>query len=184
MVARKDNPMQLRSLAGGLFSIITLIAFGAPPHTEASESFYRSELTGGVDSTAGFVRINVGTASYVQYSLTGSYAYSLTRQFQIGFQGAISDSGAPLDAFRYSVYLPFSVNWGGEDLRDDYFGRVAPGISYYNAVNFALLMQLGKRFKIFDNFSWRPTVGVVANFGNGAARVAFDIIPVAFSLIF
>lgn len=151
---------------------------------EASDPYYRSELTGQVDSTAGFIRFNVGTANSTQYSFTGSYSYSLSRRFQVGLQAALSDSGAQFDSFRYSFYFPFTVNWGGEDLRDDFFGRVSPGISYSNAVNAALLLQLGKRFKIFDNFSWRPTVGVVCNFGNGATRVAIDVIPVVFSLIF
>jgi len=154
----------------------------------ASDSYfksdYRSELTGGVDSTVGFVRINTITENYVQYSLNGSYSYSLDRHYQAGYQLAISNSGAQVDGFRYSFYVPITYNWGGEDLRDDFFARLSPGISYSNALNTALLVQFGKRFKVLDSLSWRPTVGLSGQFGNGAARMAFDIIPVVFSVIF
>ena len=151
---------------------------------KAEETYYKSELSGGVDSTAGYVRINMITQNYIQYSFTGSFSYSLDRTFQLGLQTGIADSGAPLDSFRFSFYIPFTLNWGGSDLRDDYFVRLSPGISYYNALNTALLVQFGKRFKLLDNFSWRPTVGLASQFGNGAARIAIDIVPLAFSVIF
>lgn len=150
----------------------------------AADSFYKSELTGGVDSTAGFVRVNLITDSSIQFSFTGSYSYSLDRHYQVGIQGAFANSGAQIDPFHYSIYIPVTLNWGGEDLRDDYFVRLAPGISYSNALNTALLAQFGKRFKLLENFSWRPTVGLSSQFGNGAARVAVDIIPLVFSVLF
>jgi hypothetical protein len=149
-----------------------------------SESLYKHEITGGVDATSGFMRIYVGTSNYIQYSFTGSYSYSLNRPFQLGLQAAISNSGAVIDSFRYSFYVPFTMNWGGEDLRNDFFAKISPGISYTNALNTALLVQFGKRFKLLENFSWRPTIGLNANFGNGDPRTAIDIIPVVFSVIF
>ncbi|MEO5970471.1 MAG: hypothetical protein ABIQ95_11140 [Bdellovibrionia bacterium] len=176
--------MPSRSVIWNVRVLVILAAFQINNAVAGSDDYYKSELTGGVDATTGFVRINTITANFVQYYFTGSYSYSLDRQFQVGLQGTISDSSAQIDGFRYSIYIPFTVNWGGVDLRDDYFFRVSPGISYYNALDTALLVQFGKRFKVFDNFSWRPTVGLNGNFGNGAARLAIDIIPVAFSLIF
>ena len=151
---------------------------------ETEGPIYRSEITGGVDSTVGFVRVNLVTANSLQYSFTGGYSYSLSRRFQLGIQSAISESGAQINSFRYSFSIPFTVNWGGQDLRDDYFARVSPGISYSNALNAALLLQFGKRFKVLENFSWRPTVGITSNFGNGDPRLAIDVIPVVFSFIF
>ncbi len=160
------------------------IAFITSAHALAADSFYKSELTGGVDSTSGFVRVNLITDSSIQYAFTGSYSYSLDRHYQLGIQSAFANSGAQIDPFRYSIYIPVTLNWGGEDLRDDYFVRLAPGISYSNALNTALLVQFGKRFKLLENFTWRPTVGLSSQFGNGAARVAVDIIPLVFSVIF
>jgi hypothetical protein len=165
-----------------LFATLTvlLISSGAA----GSDVPHKSELTGGVDSTTGFVRINLVTDNSVQYSFTGSYSYSLDRSFQVGFQAGIANSSAPIDSFRYAFYIPLTVNWGGQDLRDDFFFRVSPGISYNNALDLALLAQLGKRFKFLEDFSWRPTVGLNSNFGNGATRLAIEIVPLAFSLLF
>jgi hypothetical protein len=102
----------------------------------------------------------------------------------VGVQSSVANPNTTYDSWRGSFYIPLTLNWGGEDLRSDYFGRVAPGVYYSHATNFALLLQFGKRFKLLENFSWRPTLGLVGYFGSGAPRTVIDIIPVVFSILF
>jgi len=169
-----------------IYLFLTVISVTAFVNSQAlgSEAYFENEITGGVNATAGFARIYFGTYNYIQYSLTGSYSRSLSRRFQIGFQIAAANSGSVTDTFRSSLLIPLTYNWGGEDLRNDYFIRFSPGISYTYSVDGTLLLQFGKRFRLLENFSWRPTVGLNFGFGNGALRSAIDIIPVVFSVIF
>ena len=149
----------------------------------AANSF-KHELTGGIDSTAGFVRVNFITDAKIQFGLSASYSYSISRPFQLGVQTSIHQTGAVVDGFQTAVVFPLTYNWGGENLRSDYFVRVAPGMLINHSTNFLTLVQFGKRFKILENISWRPTVGLVGEFGNGATRTAIDIVPLVFSIIF
>ena len=145
---------------------------------------FKHEITGGIDSTAGYVRVNFITETSIVFGLSASYAYSLSRHFQLGVQTSIHKTGAVVDSFRTSVLIPVTYNWGGEDLRSDYFVRLAPGTSIHHSTNFLTLVQFGKRFKILENISWRPTIGLVGEFGNGATRTAVDIVPLVFSIVF
>lgn len=174
------SQLGLTILSGVLSGVAALN--GSTLATASDSIDYQHEIS--LNSTAGFVRINLVTANHIQYAFSTSYSYSLTRMLQLGAQGAVYQSGAPVDGFRYSFYIPLTVNWGGDNLGNDFFAKVAPGISYQNALNTALLLQVGKRFNLFKNVSWKPLVGIAAQFGNGDPRTAIDIVPLSFSILF
>ncbi len=147
---------------------------------KSEDQRYRHELGTGLS----FVRFNLTTETGTQYSFSQSYSYSVTRLLQLGAQVGVADSGAQIDSFQLSFFSPVTFNFGGTDLRTDYFVRLSPGVTYRNLWSPALQLQLGKRFQLFENVVWRPTVGVKSEFLHGDPRVAIDLIPFNLGIIF
>ncbi len=68
-----------------------------------------------------------------------------------------------------------------------------PGTLYYtggaSSKNFAYAFEIGKRFYVLHNVSWRPTLGAGGHTGfdlasNGTAHPALSIVPLALSILF
>lgn len=155
-------------------------AFLGLPQVRADQDSFRHEFSTGIS----YVRLNLTTETGTQYSFSQAYSYSFTRLLQFGAQFAIADSGSQIDAFQIAFYTPITFNFGGDDLRTDYFVRLSPGATFRHLWSPALNLQLGKRFKIFENVSWRPSAGVKSEFFHGDPRVAIDFIPLTVGIIF
>ena len=121
--------------------------------------------------------------------LSAGYDYTLFENFQIGIFPSIGYSDtAGLHAMTATVLagptlsLPFGMGF-----QNAFFVSLAAGFQYqsiteinYDSTDFVLSVLVGKRFQLFSNLVYRPTVGLVHSTGGNQLVVN----PLALSVVF
>jgi len=146
---------------------------GKPPH-------FHEVLFG----TSGALSLVSGTTSLV---VTGAYNYLVSPGIQIGLRPTFSYLEAGNTSITTIILLggvtlnfPFYAN-----LQRAFFIFGGAGFSHTSVIisstDFTFQINVGKRWEIVEHFTFRPTVGFSKT---GSANVVFNIVPLAFSVIF
>lgn len=120
------------------------------------------------------------------------YSYSLTDMIQLStFVGFGYSRSGGNNYLSLSLGVGPTFNFAGApDLRDAFFaGFTVGGDGYKNSGNswngvFEINAFLGKRFRLAENVTYKPSLGVSVDMANGHNSKYFIITPFAFSLHF
>lgn len=128
---------------------------------------------------------NAGTSFFI----TGGYNYTLPQLTWLQVGGSLGLSALPnVTSFQVAVgpTVNFPFDW---DLRNSffvdgylgiYYASVGAGTISASSTNFLFGFDVGKRFRLLDNVTYRPSVGIVKDTGNVQIVLNF----ISFSVVF
>ncbi len=161
----------MKKLLLGVSLLATLAltpAFAAEKASSDMSAAHGSEVLVGTNSGALTI-----SGSAITWNMTLGYQRLVMPNLQVGLRGGF---GIASTAQNWDALAWFTWNMD-EKLNDSIFVGVGAGIKNNTAAtNFAMGAEVGKRFELCPNFTYRPTVSLAHTFTTGANwDVAFNV---------
>jgi hypothetical protein len=162
----------MKRYVSALAVALGLISFS---NKAVAASMQHELLINGSYGSTGNVTINGGE----NITVNGGYLYSLSDMFQLGAQAGLGYAGgSEFVNLQLIAAVNFLMNQGA--FHSVFLGGGAGWNNITKDVRqFAWRAELGIRYKIFENVTWRPTVGIV-----NAGSTAFNADLLAMSFVF
>ncbi len=154
----------MRKVLLGVFLLATFTmtnAFGAAATTAAADTA-GGELLFGSPNTNGVLTLS-GSPVTVTWAMSAGYQRTIMPALQVGIRGNFGIQSTP-QAWKALVWGVWNFD---EKLADAIFLGVGAGLSG-GTIAFDLGAEIGKRFELMPNLTWRPTVELQHTFTTGA----------------
>jgi len=127
---------------------------------------------------------SLGAPATTTVSGGGSYHYAFHRHVQMGGAVSLGYESGTASKTTYTVLIGPTLNFGGEDLRDDYFLGVYSGVvsESEGPASGRVSLEAGKRFRILENVSLTPYA--LLAIPTDGSTMTLSLGPISFSVMF